>query len=110
MRRNRLLNRRTALVSAAVLVLGLTAGPAQGSVNLQLKGQWGGACRAVAVSGSNAFVGFGGVFTVLNVSQPANPTIVSQLALGSEIQDIVISGTLAYVALGNGGLQIVDIA
>jgi uncharacterized repeat protein (TIGR01451 family) len=76
-----------------------------------LIGQMGGTMRAVAVAGNYAYVGFGLRLVVMDVSNPASPLVVGQSPfLPNVIEDIALSGNLAYVASGASGLQIIDIS
>ncbi len=76
---------------------------------LQLVGQIGGAVNAVAVQGSYAYIGEGDGFDVVNVSNPSAPAVVGHIPLPALPQNIVVSGSYAYVADADGGLQIVDV-
>jgi hypothetical protein len=75
--------------------------------NVELVGQIGGRCYAVAVQGSYAYIGIGPRLAVLDISNPAHPTPVGRTAvLPDLVQDIALAGTLAYVADGEAGLVI----
>jgi hypothetical protein len=76
----------------------------------------GGTVRTIALSGTLAFLGDGQALTILDVSNPAQPTCRSHLALPPNIGviGIKVSGAYAYLALNNDSandvaLQIVDI-
>lgn len=74
-------------------------------------GQVGGPTQAVAVQGDYAYVGVGLRLVVLDISDPSAPREVGAARPFSYfVQDIAVSGTLAYVAAGAAGLRIVDIA
>jgi uncharacterized repeat protein (TIGR02543 family) len=80
---------------------------------ITLAGSIGGFINAVAVQGSDCYIGEGSTFTVLDVSNPAAPTPIARLALSGLVQDIALftsSGhQYAAVADGDAGLQIVDV-
>jgi uncharacterized repeat protein (TIGR02543 family) len=58
-----------------------------------------------------ALVQNGGLFQVLNVSNPAYPTLRSELSLApASPHAIKIVGTRAYVASGGAGLKLIDIS
>ncbi|MBZ5623787.1 MAG: hypothetical protein LAQ69_34560 [Acidobacteriia bacterium] len=79
--------------------------------NWQLIGQIGGATQAVAVQGHYAYVGFGLRLVVLDVSDPAAPREVGVTRpFPHFVEDIAVSGTLAYVAAGGAGLRVVDVS
>jgi hypothetical protein len=77
----------------------------------QIVGQVGGPTQAVAVQGIYAFVGVGMRLVVLNITNSASPLEVgSTVPFSSSVEDIVVSGTRAYIAAGTAGLHILDIA
>jgi len=88
------------------------AAPAQANaLNVELVGQVGGWCAAVAVQGRYAYLGVGPRLVVLDVSDPEQPVVVGQTAvLHGLVRDIALSGTLAYVAADQGGLRVVDVS
>ena len=79
--------------------------------NVELVGQIGGACYAVAVQGNMAYVGLGPRLAVLDVSSPTSPTLLGQSAvLPGVVEGVVVAGSQAYVAAGSAGLRIVDVS
>jgi hypothetical protein len=60
---------------------------------------------AVTVAGSYAYVN--GTNYILDIADPANPTLVAQSITG---YNAAVSGSYAYVAQGERGLKIVDIS
>ncbi|WP_300932459.1 IPT/TIG domain-containing protein [Prosthecobacter sp.] len=70
----------------------------------------GGRANGVAVQGNYAYVGEGSSFVVEDVSNPATPTPMGRLAMPGIVQDIVISGSYAFVANDDAGLQVVDVS
>jgi len=71
-----------------------------------------GTAEGVAVSGSYAYVadGSGGFLHVINVSNPAAPTLTSSYDTSGYAGGVAVSGSYAYVADGSGGLQIINIS
>jgi hypothetical protein len=81
------------------------------SQNVELVGQIGGPTYAVAVQDHYAYIGVGAKLVVLDISDPENPIVTGQTGMLPEIvQDVVISGTYAYLADGNSGLRVISIA
>jgi hypothetical protein len=85
----------------------------------QVVGQVGGPTQAVAVQGDPltgsgqvyAYVGVGLRLAVLDVTDPAAPTEAGATApFPYSVEDIVVSGTLAYVASGGAGLRVVNVS
>jgi len=82
-------------------------GAAPNAQNVELVGQIGGACLAVAVQGNMAYVGLGPRLAALDVSSPASPTLLGQsVVLPGVMEGVVVAGSQAYVADGGGGLCI----
>ena len=69
---------------------------------------------AVAVNGTTAYLGRdsagGSEFYVVNVSVPAVPVLLGSVNIGSDVNDIWISGNYAYLATDGDELQVVDIS
>jgi hypothetical protein len=79
--------------------------------NVELVGQIGGACLAVAVQGRYAYIGVGPRLVVLDVSNPAGPLLLGRTAvLPGLVHGVAVAGTLAYVADGEAGLRVVDVS
>lgn len=79
--------------------------------NVKLVGHIGGTPCAVGVQGDYAYVGIGPRLAILDISIPADPTIVGQPVIWSDIvENIAVIGNYAYVAAGNAGLRIVDVS
>ena len=79
--------------------------------NVELVGQIGGATDTVAVQGRYAYIGLGPRLAVVDISNPARPTLVGQSAILPDlVEDVAVSGTLAYVADGDGGLRVIDVS
>ncbi|MCX5672060.1 MAG: LEPR-XLL domain-containing protein, partial [Planctomycetota bacterium] len=87
---------------------GLTMGPGD-EISVDLVAQWGGPASSAAESGGYAYLCYGPNLAVLDVSDLANPTLLGKVALAGA-SDVAISGNLAYVAAGAGGLEIIDVS
>jgi len=71
----------------------------------------GGNCYGIYVQGNYAYVSEGRNFLVLDISQsPPLKVTPTPLTLPGIITDIKLLGSYAYVADGEGGLQIVDVS
>ncbi len=80
-------------------------------MSLRMVGQIGGPTQAVAVHGKYGYVGVGLRLIVLDVSDAAHMREVGTTApFPYFVEDIVVSGTLAYVAAGGAGLRVVDVS
>ena len=67
-----------------------------------------------AITGSHAFLvtpWYGGSSTlhVIDLSDPTDPTIVCSLPVGDNVEDVIVSDTMAYVTQ-YGGVQAIDIS
>ena len=91
----------------------------QQTQNVELVGQIGGATNTVAVQGNYAYiVGVGPRLVILNISDPAHPTVVGQTdILHGTVQGVAVVGNYAYITEGGGsckssggGLRIINIA
>ena len=70
----------------------------------------GGNCSALAAAGDLLLVGAGATLEVWDRSNPVAPARVGAVRLPGLIQDIVMSGSWAYAACGNAGVQFVDLS
>jgi parallel beta-helix repeat protein len=76
----------------------------------QRVGQTGGSCQAIAVRGNTVFAGVGAKLMTLDVTIPSNPLpLGASPPFNDNIQDLAISGDLAYIAVGAAGMGIVNI-
>jgi hypothetical protein len=67
--------------------------------------------QRVQIQGTLAAVAAGDAGLVLvDISDPRNPVITGQVAVGGFAWDVALDGTLAYVAAGAEGIAVVDIA
>ncbi|MDI6740162.1 MAG: hypothetical protein QME74_07340, partial [Candidatus Edwardsbacteria bacterium] len=88
---------------------------AQDSSNVRTVGLWPyGPCYAAAytnIGGTDyAVIGSGGGVMILNVSNPASPVKVGEIATPGLVQAVVVSGNYAYVADDTYGLRIINIS
>ena len=82
----------------------------QDSQNVSLVGRWAnGPCTAVKVKGNYAYIGNGGYFSILNISNPTSIKLVSHILLPSIVKEIAVSGGYAYLADAYGGLRVIDV-
>ena len=82
-------------------------------INLEIVGQLGGEPKAVAVKGNYAYLALGPRVAVLDVSSKSNPRLVSQSMLfGSLVEGLAVApaAALLYVAAGDSGVYILDVA
>ena len=70
----------------------------------------GGTPMASAISGDYAYVAAYGVLAVVDVSDRAHPQPVAYYDTPGSAQDVVVSGSYAYVADDAAGLRIISIA
>jgi len=88
-----------------------TAAGANEPTAWQMVGQIGGPTTAVALQGDYAYVGVGLRLVVPDVTNPVTPTEVGSTApFPSFVEDVAVSGTRAYVAVGPAGLRVVDVS
>ncbi len=89
-----------------------TSRPAvQAAQPLQQLDQVGGSISRVVAQGVVAYVGVGPRFSVLDFSTPSQPNRVGDtLSFDALVEDVAISGTVAFVALGKEGCALVSLA
>jgi len=75
-------------------------------------GHWGsGSYQDVVVVGNYAYVAAGRTgIDIIDISNPASPTLVSQYDTSGPARDVFVDGNFAYVADSTAGLQIIDIS
>jgi len=71
-----------------------------------------GDARNIYIQNSYAFIanGLNAGLTILDVTNPSNPVLVSNLPLEGLAQGIFVSSNYAYLANGENGLEIIDIS
>ena len=88
---------------------------AKPTYNVELVGQIGGVTYPLAVRGSYAYIGVGPRLTIVNISDPAHPTVAGQTPpLPGIIRSVVVEDSYAYVAVasprGKGSLRVIDVS
>ncbi len=80
--------------------------------NIEFVGHIGGTTKAVFVQGDYAYIGEGPRLTILDISNPASPSVVGKtFPFPDIVRDVYVSGDYAYVANDFfGGLRVVDIS
>jgi hypothetical protein len=73
-------------------------------------GAVGGRCAAVATTSNLLLVGAGATLEVWNRTTPSAPVKLGQMRLPGLIEGLAVSGSFAYAACGNAGVQFVDLA
>lgn len=77
----------------------------------QMVGQYGGPAQGVAAQGRYVYVGVGPRLVVLDALDLANMHPVGATAQFDDfVKGVVVSGTLAYVAVGSAGLRVVNVS
>jgi len=101
------------IISVLFVLLGGVFSPVWAAPKLELISQVSSANnQAVAVQGNYAYTGDGATLKILDVSNPAKPTVVGTSAqINSDgLFEIVVKGNYAYVANNRGGLRIMDVS
>lgn len=70
--------------------------------------------RAIAISGGLVVVGYSVPYEadwiqIIDVSDPANPTVLSSMPTGGGVDAVLVAGTLAFVG-GSEGLCVIDLS
>lgn len=89
------------LLVAAALDAGVRPGRAADVPTLEVQGQVGGAPVDVAVAGDMAFLAVDERVVVVDVAQPARPSIAGQTpVLGTHVSQVAAHGTTVYAVVG----------
>lgn len=100
---------RTGAAIGTILLACIWPGRAQG--DWRMIGQIGGPVQTVAVAGNLAYVGVGQRLVVLDITNPQAPLEIGSTApFPHFVHGVAVSGNLAAVAAGAGGLRVVDIS
>lgn len=79
--------------------------------NIEVIGQIGGINMALDVAGDVAYVSRGGRLLILDISTPAAPVLVGKTSpVPTPIVGLAIHGDYAYLAAGESGMWVVDVA
>jgi hypothetical protein len=107
--------RRFIIVAAVILTPVVTITPAVAGVgdgvNMSLVDHWAhGNVQALDVDGSLVYLGDGGLLRVVDVTDPADPTVLGEVDLLSPVMNLACDGTHVYVAGYAQGLFVVDVS
>lgn len=82
------------------------------SQSIEIVGHFGGSPRAVAVQSHYAYMGMGPSLAILDITNPATPTLAGKTLPLSDmtVWDVTVSGAHAYVASSDAGLRVVDVS
>ncbi|WP_370574095.1 PGF-pre-PGF domain-containing protein [Methanomethylovorans sp.] len=80
------------------------------NINMGVVSQFSGEVSDVVVVGEYAYLGQSQDFVILDISEVLNPSEVGRVTAPSEVYDVAISGSYAYVANGDNGLVVIDIS
>jgi hypothetical protein len=78
--------------------------------NVYLTGHIGGSFSDVFVSGDYAYVAAGSGLQILDVANKKSPTLLGEIILPDGALSVDVSGSYAYIAAGESGLEIIDIS
>ncbi len=79
--------------------------------NVEYISSLGGVSWAIDVQGSYAYLGEGRRLTIIDVSNPAEPAVIGKTPrLAAIVTDVAVAGNYAYVAMGDEGLRIINVA
>lgn len=101
-----------AIVDGASQITGPAATPTPGSLlSASPQATQASEVYGIAVQGNYAYLGVHQRLDIVNISNPASPSYVGQIAsLGGTIFDIAIVGNYAYVVTGNGEMKVVNVS
>ncbi len=78
--------------------------------SMMATGHFGGVMKTVFVRNDYAYVGMGQELRIFDISNPSLPEVVGSIVFVVSVEDIVLSGNYAYLAVGTGGLFVVNIS
>lgn len=78
--------------------------------NFELVNAIGGTCYGFDIQGNIAYIGEGIYFTVLDISDKANPVILARLKTEDLVYKIAVQGNYAYMANCRKGIKVIDIS
>jgi hypothetical protein len=79
--------------------------------NIDYVGHIGGGTYSLDVAGVTAYIGEGSSLTVIDLSLPGTPTVKGKTdALPGNVLDVFVESGIAYVAVGDAGLRIIDLS
>lgn len=77
--------------------------------NIDLVGQIGGQSLTIAIKKPYVYLGEGKTMSILDMSNPASPTVLSRLFIGHTIEQLLIAEERAYLRTDDG-IHIIDIS
>jgi uncharacterized repeat protein (TIGR02543 family) len=77
---------------------------------IEFVSQIGGVNQAIKIQGNYAYIGEGNSLVVMDISNSNAPSAVGRISLPGVVNGLALSGSYAYVAADDGGLQVVDIS
>ncbi len=73
--------------------------------------QWGGTPQSMALDGTTAYIGFGPRLLVVDIGDPAGPSLLGQSEpLPDLVRGVAVVDGLAYLAAGKAGLVVLDVS
>ena len=78
--------------------------------NVRLESQLGGPVRSLAKQGDVLYAVTGPYLKIVDVADPADPRIIGSFPAWSGFNDVVVSGTVAYLTDRGTGLVVLDVA
>jgi hypothetical protein len=66
--------------------------------------------EGLTVHGNRLYMATGSALSIWDITDPAFPASLGSIALGGTPQAVAVSGTIAYVAAGSVGFQVVDVS
>jgi len=97
--------------SNEILPIAETAAPMESQQDMAPIGQVGGMIYASETQGNYVYIGIGTRLVIWDITDPAQPVKSGQSGiLSGVVRDIELAGTYAYVAVGDGGVHIIDIS
>jgi hypothetical protein len=103
--------RRSSVITDDGDLFAEAADNALGAQNVEYVGHIGGSTEAIFVQGNYAYIGEGPRLTILDITNPASPTVMGNTApMPGLVQDIYVSGNYAYLAGYSGGLRVINIS
>lgn len=95
----------------APIVLGVPPGTQTVAVNVTAVGHYGGSTSAIEIDGQYAYVAAGNGLSILSISDPVHPALVSRVGpFFSTIDGLIIVGGRLYVTEFRGPLHVVDVS
>ncbi len=68
-----------------------------------------GYAAGLALQGDRVYVADWSGLSLISITDPARPFLINQLPLPGQAQGVAVAGSWAYVAVGDQGLQVIDL-